>query len=104
MARCLWAILPPTLLWGASFPLACAPVAEAGEDSGRVVGGVSAANTLGAIAGALLVSLLLVPAIGTQQTERVLLAISAAGAVFALAPCVRRSRSLSLAGALAGSQ
>ena len=22
MARCLWAILPPTLLWGASFPLA----------------------------------------------------------------------------------
>ncbi len=76
-------------------------MAEAGEDSGRVVGGVYAANTLGAIAGALLVSLLLVPAIGTQQTERVLLAISAAAAVFALAPCVRRSRSFPLAAALA---
>ncbi|HEY1220050.1 MAG TPA: fused MFS/spermidine synthase [Bryobacteraceae bacterium] len=100
MARCLWAILPPALLWGASFPLACAAVAEAGEDSGRVVGGVYAANTLGAVAGALLVSLVLVPAIGTQQTERVLLGISAAGAVFALAPCVRRSRSLPLAAAL----
>ena len=88
------------LLWGASFPLACAAVADAGEDSGRVVGGVYAANTLGAIAGALLVSLVLVPSIGTQQTERVLLAISAAGAVFALAPCLRRSRSLPLAAAL----
>ncbi|MGA2155202.1 MAG: fused MFS/spermidine synthase [Bryobacteraceae bacterium] len=101
MARCLWAILPPTLLWGASFPLACAAVAETGEDAGRVVGGVYAANTLGAIIGALLVSLLLVPAIGTQQTERVLLAIAALAAVFALAPCVRRSRSFPLAAALA---
>jgi spermidine synthase len=101
MARCLWAILPPTLLWGASFPLACAAVAEAGEDSARVVGGVYAANTLGAIVGALLVSLVLVPAIGTRQTERVLLAVSALAAIIALAPCVRRSRSFSLAGALA---
>jgi len=103
MARCLWAILPPTLLWGASFPLACAAVAEAGEDSGRVVGSVYAANTFGAILGALLVSLFLVPAIGTQQTERVLLVASAAGAVFVLAPCIRRSRSLSLAAAVAAS-
>ena len=101
MARCLWAILPPTLLWGASFPLACAAVADAGEDAGRVVGGVYAANTLGAILGALLVSLVLVPAIGTQQTERVLLGISALAAVFALAPCARRSRSFALAAALA---
>jgi len=103
MARCLWAILPPTLLWGASFPLACAAVAEAGEDSGRVVGSVYAANTFGAILGALLVSLFLVPAIGTQQTERVLLVASAAGAVFVLAPCIRRSCSLSLAAAVAAS-
>jgi spermidine synthase len=103
MARCLWAILPPTLLWGASFPLACAAVAEAGDDSGRVVGSVYAANTFGAILGALLVSLFLVPAIGTQQTERVLLVASAAGAVFVLAPCIRRSRSLSLAAAVAAS-
>ncbi len=100
VARCLWAILPPALLWGASFPLACAAVAEPGEDAGRVVGGVYAADTLGAIFGALLVSLVLVPAIGTRQTERVLLIASAAGAVFALAPCIRRSRSLPLAAAV----
>ncbi len=38
MVRCLWAILPPALFWGASFPLAFAAVAAPGEDSGRVVG------------------------------------------------------------------
>ena len=36
------------------------------------MGGVYAANTLGAIVGALLASLVLVPWIGTQQTQRVL--------------------------------
>ena len=86
MARCLWAILPPTLLWGASFPLACAAAARPGEDPGRVVGGVYAANTLGAIVGALATSLVLIPWIGTQQAERVLLLISAGSALFVLSP------------------
>jgi len=74
LIRCFAAILPPTLLWGSSFPLACAAVASPGEDSGRVVGGIYAANTLGSIAGALAASLVLIPAIGTRQTERVLVA------------------------------
>ncbi len=86
MVRCLWAILPPTLLWGASFPLACAAAAGPGEDPGRVVGSVYAANTLGAIVGALATSLVLIPWIGTQQTERVLLLISAGSALFVLSP------------------
>ena len=68
MVRCLWAILPATILWGASFPLACAAAARPGEDPGRTVGGVYAANTLGAIVGALATSLVLIPWIGTQQT------------------------------------
>ena len=34
LKRCLWAILPPTLFWGASFPLACAAVGVAGRRSG----------------------------------------------------------------------
>ena len=55
MARCLWAILPPTILWGASFPLALAAAAHPGEDSGKLVGSIYAANTLGAIVGALVV-------------------------------------------------
>src|SRR5271157_241499 len=86
MVRCLWAILPPTLLWGASFPLAVAALAAPGEDAGRVVGAVYAANTVGAIAGALAVSLVLVPWIGTQNCERVILVLSAAAALFVLWP------------------
>jgi spermidine synthase len=74
LIRCFASIFPPTLLWGASFPLACAALASPDEDSGRVVGRVYAANTLGSIAGALATSLVLIPAIGTRQTERVLLA------------------------------
>ena len=56
----LWAVLPAAVLWGASFPLALASVASEGQDPGRLVGGVYAANTVGAIIGALAASLLLV--------------------------------------------
>jgi spermidine synthase len=98
--RCLWAILPPTLLWGASFPFAVAAVAR-GEDSGRVVGGVYAANTLGAIVGALLVSLVLVPTIGTQQSQRALLLAAAASGLLVLIPQVRQSQSMAGAAAVA---
>ena len=52
LVRSLWAVLPPACLWGASFPLALAAVASGGQDPGRLVGGVYAANTIGAIAGA----------------------------------------------------
>jgi spermidine synthase len=90
MARSLWAILPATLFWGASFPLALAaaasPERDHKRDHGRTVGAVYAANTLGAIAGALGVSLILVPWIGTQNTERVLLIASALGALAVLTP------------------
>ena len=103
MARCLWAILPPALLWGASFPLALAAVAGPGQDPARVVGRVYAANTLGAIVGALAVSLLLVPAIGTQNSQRVLLAIAAVSAFTALMPYVRDQKSVGISGLLAAS-
>jgi spermidine synthase len=102
MARCLWAILPPALLWGASFPLAlcgragrwrgfgprgwqCLCGQHAGRHPGRAAGEPG-----------------LVPAIGTQQTERVLLVASAGGGLFALAPYVRRSRSKTARGRAGG--
>ena len=97
LKRSMLAILPPTLFWGASFPLACAAVAKRGEDSGRTAGAVYAANTLGGIIGALAVSLLLIPSIGSQQAERVLLIATAIGGVIVLAPMLRRS-GLGLAG------
>jgi spermidine synthase len=88
LRRCLWAILPATLFWGASFPLACAAVARPGEDSGRVAGGIYAANTLGGIAGALAVSLILIPWIGSQQTERLLLIVAVLSGLVALVPAM----------------
>jgi hypothetical protein len=83
LARSTWAILPAALLWGASFPLALAAVASRGRDAGRMVGGIYAANTAGAIVGALAFSMLLIPAIGTQGCERVLIVLSAVSALFA---------------------
>ncbi len=81
LVRCFWAMLPAACLWGASFPLAMAAAARPGQDPGRLAGGVYAANTLGAIAGALSAGLLLIPWIGTQNAQRVLVGLTAAGAV-----------------------
>jgi spermidine synthase len=96
LIRCFCAILPPTLFWGASFPLACAATFERGpnsrEDPGRLVGRIYAANTLGAIAGALGTSLVLVPWIGTQQTQRVLVALALLSAWVLLAGYLRGRR------------
>ncbi|MGE3957494.1 MAG: fused MFS/spermidine synthase [Vicinamibacterales bacterium] len=72
--RALYAVLPAPLFWGASFSFALAAVAEDDEDTGEVVGRLSAANTLGAIGGALLTSLVLIPWLGTQHTQRLMLA------------------------------
>jgi spermidine synthase len=86
LTRCLWAALPAACLWGASFPLALAGVALPGQDPGRMVGGVYAANTIGAIAGALAFSTALIPWIGTQHSQGVLVAGAAAAALLMLAP------------------
>ena len=101
LVRCLWAILPPALLWGASFPLALAAAAPANKDSAQLVGGIYAANTGGAIAGALSFSLVLVPWIGTQGCERVLIVLAAIGAVLILAPLVSAARTVYGAAGLA---
>ncbi|WP_165068548.1 fused MFS/spermidine synthase [Paludisphaera rhizosphaerae] len=91
LARCLWAVLPPACLWGASFPLALAAVASPGQDPGRLVGRVYASNTVGALLGALVFSLLLVPAVGTAHAERVLIGLAAAAALAASIPLLRSS-------------
>lgn len=103
LVRCIWAIFPATLLWGASFPLALAGVAEPGEDPGRLVGGVYAANTGGAIIGALAASLVLIPWIGTQGSQRVLIVLSAVSALLVLVPAVWRLRSKAGAAAVLAS-
>jgi len=84
LKRCLVAILPATLFWGASFPLACAALQQPNDDPGLIAGKVYAANTLGGIIGALSVSLILIPWIGSQQTEKLLVMVSIAGALILL--------------------
>jgi spermidine synthase len=88
LARSFWAVLPGACLWGASFPLALAAVAARGQDPGRLVGGVYAANTVGAIFGAIGFSLIVIPFAGTQGGQRVLILMSAISAVVALGPLI----------------
>ena len=94
MARCLWAIVPAALLWGASFPLALSAAASKDEDPAHLVGGIYASNTAGAIVGALSFSLVLVPAIGTHGCERLLIALAAVSGAVVLAPMVGSSRNM----------
>src|SRR5678815_2494538 len=84
LVRCFWAVLPATLMWGASFPLALAAVAAPGEDPGRLAGETYAANTVGAILGALAFSIVIIPLAGTRNAERILMTLSAFAALLAL--------------------
>ena len=95
--RCLLALLPATLFWGASFPLACGAAAQLGGEPGVVAGEVYAANTVGGIIGALLMSLVLIPGIGSQQSQRWLMIASAAAGWLMLAPLIRKSKGTALA-------
>jgi spermidine synthase len=86
LVRSAWALLPATILWGAAFPLALAAAAGRGRDPGRLVGNVYAANTVGAIAGALTASLLLVQSLGTFPAQRLLVCLCIFATVGALLP------------------
>src|SRR5687767_11014180 len=84
LVRSLWAMLPGAILWGASFPLALASVANGRQDPARLVGGVYAANTVGAIVGSLMSSLLLVVWLGSQRSQQVLIILSVMSSLLAL--------------------
>ena len=84
IVRCLWVVLPGAILWGASFPLALAALASRNQDPGRLVGGVYAANTIGAIIGSLCASLLLVVWLGSQHATQLLILISALSGLLVL--------------------
>jgi spermidine synthase len=69
--RCIEVILPAAILWGMSFPLAIAAAASAENDTGRSSGNVYAANTVGAILGALGASFVAIPRWGTRGAEQI---------------------------------
>ena len=84
LVRSLWAMLPGAILWGASFPLALASVAGGRQDPARLVGGVYAANTVGAIVGSLGASLLLVIWMGSRRAQQLLIVLCVTSAMLAL--------------------
>ncbi|MDA1184495.1 MAG: fused MFS/spermidine synthase [Acidobacteria bacterium] len=84
LVRTIWVTLPSTILWGASFPLALGAVALRGQDPGRLVGGVYAANTVGAIVGALVTGLVLLGTVGSQVTQQILIGFAAISGVLLL--------------------
>jgi len=92
LMRAVWVMLPGAILWGASFPLALAGVASPGQDSARLVGNVYAANTVGAIVGALITSLVLVGTVGSQITQQVLIGVAAMSGLLMLLPAVGERR------------
>ena len=103
LVRAFWVILPGAILWGASFPLALASVAATDQDSARLAGGVYAANTVGAIAGSLIVSFVFVPWIGTSHSQQVLIVVSAISALLMLEPSYSAAASAAAGGATAAS-
>ena len=56
------------------------------QDAARLAGGVYAANTVGAIAGSLVTSFVLIPWIGTSHAEQVVIIVSALSALIMLEP------------------
>jgi spermidine synthase len=84
--HCALAIVPAACLWGASFPFALAAAASRGQDPGRLVGGVYAANTIGGIAGVSVFSLIYIAGHGTQEAQQILIIVSMVAALMMLVP------------------
>ncbi|MEW6682440.1 MAG: fused MFS/spermidine synthase [Nitrospirota bacterium] len=63
------ALVPATLFWGASFPVAIAAAGHTHRDPGQLVGHLYAANTIGAILGALGLSVVIIALLGTRQAQ-----------------------------------
>jgi spermidine synthase len=83
LVRVTWAILPATLLWGASFPLALASAIAPREDPARAAGSIYAINTAGSIVGSLAFSLWFIPTVGSRQSQQILIAIAVLAAILA---------------------
>jgi spermidine synthase len=98
LARAGFSLLPATILWGASFPLALAAADREGEDAGGLVARLYSANTLGGIVGALGASLLLVAWTGSQHTQQVLIGLSAIAGLLVAPGTLRALAGVLLAG------
>ena len=91
LLRAAVALLPATLLWGASFPLALAAASHEDDEADRVVGDTYAANTLGAIIGSMAFGMVLLPWLGTHSSQQYLTLLAGVSA-FAMLALDRRDR------------
>ena len=90
----------PALFMGAAFPIAGEALARYRKASGRAVGDVLAANTVGAILGAACSGLLLIRFLGIERSLQILTVLNIGLGLFVLAG-LRRERWLPAAAALA---
>jgi len=72
--RCAVALLPATILWGASFPLT---LACGGRDFSGYVARINATNTAGALAGAVAFTLIGIPLLGSHAAQQALVIVAA---------------------------
>ena len=97
LVRAAWVVVPAALCWGASLSIALAAsrndASSNAGDAARWVGRLYAANTLGSILGALGFSLVVLPWLGSQGAERVLLALALVAALIAIDAARRHSPS-----------
>lgn len=98
LLRCLWTMLPAACLWGASFPLAlAAATATVGHDEldpGRLVGRVYAANTIGAILGAVGFSLIGIGFWGTTIAQQGVVGICLVAFLLMMLPAMMENQQL----------
>jgi len=100
--RALWALLPPTLMWGASFSLALAAIERRNRDSAILMARIYAANTVGALLGAI-AALFLIPWAGSQRAEQLIIVLSVVAGLVLVLPAIRRGVAVwGLVGLLAG--
>jgi spermidine synthase len=96
--RCAFAMLPATILWGASFPLtlACAErrrsAAGRHGDFDRDVARVNAINTAGALLGAIAFTLVGIPMLGSHHAQQLLVILAATSGIVLLLAVPGRAR------------
>jgi len=97
--RCAFALLPATILWGASFPLTLAIGRHADFD--RHVARVNAINTTGALAGAIAFTLIGIPLLGSHMAQQALVLFAGLSGAMLLATSAIPARKVWLLGAAA---
>ena len=102
LVRTAFALLPPTFALGCALPLLAQIHAGDGPERGAAAGRISAWNTVGAVAGALLARFALLPALGVGMSLQAVALIHVAVAAAAAPALPRRSTVLLVAGGVAG--